>query len=460
MVYVDASSKFSVTRNRRLIFLVVAVVVATLVADITLLRIYSYSSSNPSLSEGRIVIFEIIVIVSIVAQYIILEFVKSESGEIRNKGQLHLKLIHRIVTIVQYVLAATIVFIILEMILTSAYSTIAVTIAVGISYSLSIAMLGLLAQRFYLWFKSNKNTVVLLYGLSSSILAVNATLTFGFVGAVLLNSLAYLHSFAGAAFSPFIAPGSLADILYSPYVISTILSFMITWVATIVMLRHYSPKLKKTKYWVVLILPLVYFLLQYLQPFQDMVTSLPQTEYVFFTYTLIFTFSKPVGGILFGIAFWVIARTLGQTSPVRNYMIISAYGLLLLFISNQAVVLVNLTYPPFGLVTVSFMGLSSYLLLLGVYSSAISVSEDSKLRQSIRQVALREPRLLDSIGTAQMEQAIRNRVLAVTKKTQELMSEETGVQSSLSEDDMKQYLEQVIREVKTQKISRTKDGSA
>jgi hypothetical protein len=191
-----------------------------------------------------------------------------------------------------------------------------------------------------------------------------------------------------------------------------------------------------------------------------MVTSLPQTEYVFFTYTLIFTFSKPVGGILFGIAFWVIARTLGQTSPVRNYMIISAYGLLLLFISNQAVVLVNLTYPPFGLVTVSFMGLSSYLLLLGVYSSAISVSEDSKLRQSIRQVALREPRLLDSIGTAQMEQAIRNRVLAVTKKTQELMSEETGVQSSLSEDDMKQYLEQVIREVKTQKISRTKDGSA
>jgi hypothetical protein len=56
------------------------------------------------------------------------------------------------------------------------------------------------------------------------------------------------------------------------------------------------------------------------------------------------------------------------------------------------------------LVTISFMGLSSYLLLLGVYSSAISVSEDSKITSIDQTVALREPKLLDSIGTAQMEQ--------------------------------------------------------
>ena len=103
---------------------------------------------------------------------------------------------------------------------------------------------------------------------------------------------------------------------------------------------------------------------------------------------------------------------------------------------------------PFGLATVSFMVLSCYLILVGVYSSAISVSEDSKLRQSIRQLALKDPKLLESIGTAQMEQEIQKRVLAVTRKTQELMIEETGIQSSLGEDDMKQYLQQVIEEVK------------
>ena len=85
----------------------------------------------------------------------------------------------------------------------------------------------------------------------------------------------------------------------------------------------------------------------------------------------------------------------------------------MIFASEQAIILVNKPYPPFGLPTISFLGLSSYLLLLiGIYSSAISVSEDSKLRQSIRNSALRETKLLDSIGMAQMEQEIQRRVIA------------------------------------------------
>jgi hypothetical protein len=90
-------------------------------------------------------------------------------------------------------------------------------------------------------------------------------------------------------------------------------------------------------------------------------------------------------------------------------------------------------------------------LVTGCVFFSISVSEDSKLRQSTRQAALREPRLLDSIGTAQMEQDIQKRMLAVMRKTRDLMTEETGVQSSLNEDDMKQYLQQVIEEVKKTK---------
>ena len=67
---------------------------------------------------------------------------------------------------------------------------------------------------------------------------------------------------------------------------------------------------------------------------------------------------------------------------------IYAYGLVIVFVSNQAVVLVSGPYPPFGLATSFFMGLSSYLLLIGIYSSAISVAEDSKLRQTIRKTAI------------------------------------------------------------------------
>ena len=84
-------------------------------------------------------------------------------------------------------------------------------------------------------------------------------------------------------------------------------------------------------------------------------------------------------------------------------MIISAFGLALIFGSQQAIILANKPYPPFGLATISFLGLSSYLMLIGIYSPAVSVSEDSKLRNLIRNFAVKDSRLLDSIGTAQME---------------------------------------------------------
>jgi hypothetical protein len=38
--------------------------------------------------------------------------------------------------------------------------------------------------------------------------------------------------------------------------------------------------------------------------------------------------------------------------------------------------------------------------------------------------------------------------LTLTKQIQDKMAEETGIQSSLTEEDVKQYLQQIIKEVK------------
>jgi hypothetical protein len=50
-----------------------------------------------------------------------------------------------------------------------------------------------------------------------------------------------------------------------------------------------------------------------------------------------------------------------------------------------------------------------------------------------------------------MEQELQKRALTVAKENSDIMTEETGVQPSLSDDDMKQYLEEVIREIKVRK---------
>lgn len=61
------------------------------------------------------------------------------------------------------------------------------------------------------------------------------------------------------------------------------------------------------------------------------------------------------------------------------------------------------------------------------------------LRRSIRK-NVKNMKFLESIGSAQMEQEYEKKVVYVTKKTSEIMIEESGVQPSLIEDDIKHYL--------------------
>ena len=76
------------------------------------------------------------------------------------------------------------------------------------------------------------------------------------------------------------------------------------------------------------------------------------------------------------------------------------------------------------------------------------MSQDTRLRQSIRKLAKSESRLLYSFATAQMEREIQKRVIKITRANQELMLTETGVQSILTDEDVKQYLWQVLTEIK------------
>jgi hypothetical protein len=355
------------------------------------------------------------------------------------------------VSLIQYILIGLLVFVILQMILISAYNVAIVAAAIAISYILAIVMTGLLALRFFSWFKSTRNTVVLAYTLTAAALSVNAGFTLVYVVNGLLGVSAVVRPHIGhiTGFAPY------SIILNSGYVISSIVSFIIAWIATILLLRHHSKKLGAAKYWILVTIPLAYFLGQFQPLFLDLFSAYRLSNPILFNvlYTVIFNFSKPVGGILFGLAFWIIARSVRHRA-LKDYLMIAGYGLLLLFTSNQAAVLINSPYPPFGMATISFVGLSSYLVLVGIYSSAISVAEDSTLRQSIRKLAIRESKLLESIGAAQMEQEIQKRVIGMTKEAERMMIEGTGVEPSVNEEEVKQYLQEVMEELKAGKAQK------
>jgi hypothetical protein len=225
------------------------------------------------------------------------------------------------------------------------------------------------------------------------------------------------------------------------------------WVATATFLYHYSVKVGKTKYWIIVSLPLVYFLSQFATLLLNLFDLFMQESPVFFGVLLsvIFPISKAVGGVLFGIGFWTTARTINKSNIVRQYLVITAIGFILLFVSEQAVTLIATPYPPFGLASVSAVGLSSYLILVGLYYSAISLSNDVNLRRTIRESALQESKFLDSIGKAYIEQEIKSKVIDVAKKQKINMAKETGFSSSLTNVEIERYLEEVLTELKKAK---------
>jgi hypothetical protein len=218
------------------------------------------------------------------------------------------------------------------------------------------------------------------------------------------------------------------------------------------LLKHYSNKIGKAKYWILVSIPLAYFLTQFQTILLYLFSPIRLTDPILFgiAYTLVFSASKPIGGILFGISFWIVSRGLNNPQ-VKKYMIISGYGLLFLFTASQHQILLLNPYPPFGLPTICYVGLASYLILIGVYSSALSVAEDKKLRQLIRMSVVKEASLLDSMGTAVMEDRIRQKVEKITKEQKLVLIQETGIEPSLDDSEISQFVENVIQEVKRSK---------
>jgi hypothetical protein len=163
-------------------------------------------------------IFLVIGVIYVIAQFLILEFIRNKIKEIRIKKQLYLTTLNQGVRIAQSVLSAVFVYVLIQMVVMSQYDVAMLSIATGISYTLAVVILVILALRFFSWFKSNGSYVVLSYGLSSTALAINVLLTLVIVVSNLSDVpvIAYPH----AAFStPFFTPGSLSDILYNTYTI-------------------------------------------------------------------------------------------------------------------------------------------------------------------------------------------------------------------------------------------------
>jgi len=161
--------------------------------------------------------------------------------------------------------------------------------------------------------------------------------------------------------------------------------------------------------------------------------------------TAFLSLSKPIGGLTFAIAFWKISHIVAYEKNTRISMIISGWGILLIFAGNQALLQTLTPYPPFGLVTLSALVLGSFLMLLGIYNSAVLVSVNNGLRKSIHKQAM-ESKLLGVIGEAEMSKVVEKTVNRISR-SKNILEKETQQPIELDEIELKKYVDFVIREV-------------
>jgi hypothetical protein len=422
------------------------VIVATLVVDIELSNISDLIAEELSSSFG-ILFFIIIAIVYTISQFLILRYSKMaiETTAARNR---YLLWATKAVTYGQYLLILLFAVIILQIIFLQRYNSPILILVIATSNGLCIFSMAVLAQRLLSYFKWEKDLIVLTYGISAIIVTITALVTVMFMGGVLVSKPISIYADSETAFSSF-DPNSVTGILNYSYYIFAIVSFISIWFGTLLLMNQYSRHMRNRRS-ILLVTALIlgFYLSQviiiYLSPYFIFNRS-DATSFLFY-YRVTFAVSSTIGGILFGIPFIQIAQKFRGSPSVRKYAIISASGLILFFVSGSATVY-HTPYPPFGIATVSLIGLSSYLVLLGIYSLAISVSEDERVRRFTIKTA-KEFKFLHSMGMAEQGHEIEKRI---TKFKDDIV-EDTGIESSLNEEDMKEYLNKVLEEVQKKKM--------
>ena len=91
-------------------------------------------------------------------------------------------------------------------------------------------------------------------------------------------------------------------------------------------------------------------------------------------------------------------------------------------------------------------------MLIGIYNSATLVSANNNLRKAVRKHAV-QSKLLDLIGHAEMEKEIQKTVSDIIRD-QELVDTDKETEFELDEDELKRYLDVVIKEVKMKGVNR------
>jgi hypothetical protein len=402
-----------------------------------------------------VVLFVMLAVLSYGAgHYILVHTLSQTDRDIGNKSRFF-RLVYNAVRIAFYATAVIVTLIIVQIALTSQYYVGMSVAVMAISFLLGSGTYVLLSYKFFMWYSSMHNGTTLLYGVAFAITLVGAGMLVIVNLAVTLENPGQIESFPPVTDddndTSYYTERKSPELFNLFQIVNTPIrmAFVLFWIATVLLLHNYSKTIGRMKFWLIISLPMASFLL-------GVGFSLAMFEEGLLD-AIIFPSAASAGGVLFGIVFLTLSRSIRQIqqNTVAHYLTIAGYGAVLAYASVTSsmhiIDRVHTPFPPFATVPWAFAGFATYLISSGFYFSAISISQDIKLRKSVRQLGAKGSKLLDNIGSAQMEQEIKETVLTIAKEQEETLKQQTGVEQTMSDEDIQLYVAEVMKELKKAK---------
>jgi len=365
-------------------------------------------------SDIGVIIFTLISLIYLVSQQFILSYSQKRQLQIQVESS-SFRIIQRIINFMILLLIISFLTVVLQIIISGYYDSIFLLVVLVVTNSITILAMVTIGIKFFLWYKSRRKSTILVFGVMSSTIAITALVTILFMGTILLGQPEKIDSDYDVVL-PVIEQGSALSVLNYLYYYLSILSFLVTWIMTSLLLKDYSIKLGKFRYWAILSIPLAFYLSQLLvTQFGFFIPKETSDQLTFsFWFLFLYTLSSPIGGILFSLPYFLVIRKMNIDKSLQSYMKILAYALLLFFAAGSATIY-HTPYPPFGLSTVSIIGPSSYLIAVGVYFSARLLATNRTIEHQMR-TSKKYSQFFASIGSAEMEKAMTEIIEEIRKK--------------------------------------------
>jgi hypothetical protein len=340
---------------------------------------------------------------------------------------------------------SSILYLLLEQIVTNRYHTVLLELILGLSLIPSVFILISLAFTTLKSFSSTKRKIVLVYSIAIITIAIHLILAFIYIEININTKPEIITPDRNPWVSYFYTDlhGKISLI----YEVSEAISFIIIWIALIFLTKQYAKKIGKVRYSITLSIPLIYFLFQYSPLLLEQLGTLSflimtQGSLFLYFYNFILNTVNIGTGILFGISFYLLSRSLDYYD-LKYYLIICGTRIMIIFSSSVSTILTLAPFPAWAIVSLSFVLPASFLFLIGLDSAIYYIASDALIRRYLFKHK-DQFELFQTLGYAKASDIVEQKI---RKQLDPL--ENISMFTSMSErEDTKKYIENVVTEMK------------